>query len=246
MTNLLRHYVNVAGGVDLDVVTDVERDNKVADLARVSEIEEIEALSDTTRTRLAACAGAVDLVAYDVQILDEKWEIQDRLDYYTLYSNRTQNLTVRDGAWFTPDSVDSFCGETGGDVVGQSIDGTNSTVWKHSVNERHSVVYLLRDYPKKVSRIRFRYNSTEPAVERLTNLDVHAAKNVANIDDAENILETGINITWPTGQGSTWVEHTLAQKKAKARYIKLVFDTAHSQNTAQVREFAVWVETRDP
>lgn len=241
-----RFYANVAGGVDLDLFIDPQAFNKTVDTDRLAVITELQGLSDDTRTVVAICAGAADLAAYDTALQDEEWEIRDRLDYYTLYANRTQNLTVRDGAWFSPDTVDSFCGETGANLVGNSIDGTNSTFWRHSVDERHSVIYKLRDYPKKVAKIRFRYNSTEPVTEQLSNLDVHAAKNLAKIDDAQNILETGINISWPTGQGAVWVEHTLAQKKNKARYIKLLFDTAHASNRSQIREFEVWVETRDP
>lgn len=241
-----RHYVDVAGGVDLDLLTDPERFNKTIDTDRLSVITELQGLSVTARTQIAPPLGHTDLAGFDAALQDEQWGIQDRLDYYSLYSNRTQNFTVRDGAWFTPDSVNSFCGETGGNVVGNSIDGSNSTFWRHSVDERHSVIYQLRGYPKKISKIRFRYNSTEPVTEQLSNMDVHAAKNVANIDDAENILETGINITWPVGQGSIFVEHTLALKKANARFVKLLFDTAHATNTSQIREFAVFVETRDP
>ncbi len=241
-----RHYVDVAGGVDLDHLTNPERFNKTIDTDRLGVVNELQGLSVTARTQIAPPLGHISIEAFDAALQDEQWEIQDRLDYYSLYSNRTQNFTVRDGAWFTPDSVDSFCGESGVNVVGNSIDGLNSTFWRHSVNERHSLIYLLRGYTKKISKIRFRYNSTEPVTEQLSNLDVHAAKNLVNIDDAENILETGINITWPVGQGSVFVEHTLAQKKNKARYIKLLSDTAHALNTIQIREFAVFVETRDP
>ena len=242
----VRLYQDVVGGNDLNLFIDPQAFNKTIDTNQLSIITELQSLSDDARTEFALCKGSGSLVDFDSQLQDEEWEIRDRLDYYSLYSNRVQNITVRDGAWFTPDSVDSFCGESGANVVGNSIDGSNSTFWRHSVDERHSVIYLLRGYPKKVSKIRFRYNSTEPVTEQLSNLDVHAAKNLVNIDDAENILETGINIAWPVGQGSVFVEHTLAQKKNKARYIKLLFDTAHASNTSQIREFSVFVETRDP
>ena len=241
-----RWYEDVAGGNDLNLFIDPQAFNKTIDTDRLNVIMELQALSDDARTTVALLANAASLDDYDAALQDEEWEIRDRLDYYSLYSNHTQNITVRDGAWFTPDSVDSFCGESGANVVGNSIDGINSTFWRHATDERHSVIYQLRGYPKKISKIRFRYNSTEPVTEQLSNLDVHAAKNVAKIDDAENILETGINIVWPTGAGSVWVEHVLAQKKANARFVKLLFDTAHASNTSQVREFAVFVETRDP
>lgn len=241
----VRLYVPMVAGTELDLFIDPFTFVKADDETRLLEIAEFQALSDAARTEVAICKEFGTLAAFDAALQDEQWDIEDRIDYYS-YDDRTENLTVRDGAWFTPDSVDSFCGETGANVVGNSIDGSFGTFWRHSVDERHSVIYKLRNYPKKVARIRFRYNSTEPVTEQLSNLDVHAAKNLANIDEAENILETGINISWPVGQGSIWVEHTLAQKKNKARYIKLLFDTAHASNTSQIREFAVRVETRDP
>lgn len=240
-----RWYEDVGGGDDLNLFVDPESFNQTIDTNRLAVITEFQNLSDIARLELAGDAGE-PLSVYDEMLEEEEWELRDRLDYYDLYSNRVENVTVRDGAWFTPDAVESFCGEDVGEEAVQSIDGVNSTKWKHTADERHSIIYLLRSYPKKISKIRFRYNATEPVTEQLANVDVHAAKNLAKIDDAENILETGINITWPIGQGAIWVEHTLANKKANARYIKLLMDTAHASNTLQMREFAVWVETRDP
>lgn len=239
-----RFYSEVTAGTDLGIFDDPPIYNKTTDETLLALVVEQQALSDNIRTLLAACGGR-SLEEYDAYLEDRFDELSERIDYYD-YTTIVKNITVMDGAWYTPDSVHSFCGETGTDVVGNSIDGANNTVWKHSVNERHSVIYKLRDYPKKISKIRFRYNASEPVIERLSNLDVHAAKHPANLDDPENILETGINIIWPTGQGATWVEHTLATKKNRATYIKLLFDTAHANNTSQVREFDVWVETRDP
>ena len=240
----VRLYQDVAGGNDLNLFIDPQQFNKTIDTDRIAVITELQGLSDDARIQVALCEGSASLADYDTKLQTEEWAIRDRLDYYTLYANRVHNLTVRDGAWFSPDLVDSFCGETGGNVVGLSIDGINSTFWKHSVDETHVVVYKLRDYPKKIGKIRFRYGGSA-AIERLENITVKAAKNVAKIDDAESILETGINPTWPAGP-SVWVEHTLALKKPNARYVKLEFETAHSSSTMQIREFEVWVETRDP
>lgn len=232
---------------ELLIRRDLSTFKKVDDDARKAVIDDYQALSTLTRTSLAGELGFADLAAFDDALRDEEWEILDRLDYYSTYDTRTENLTVADGAWFTPIAVESFCGETSTNVVGNSIDGVNTTFWRHAQNHQHSVIYELRAYPKKISKIRFRYNSTEPANERLNNMDVHAARAVVNIDDANNILETGINITWPTGAGSVWVEHTLAKKSPRARYVKLVIDdTDNVSNTLQIREFAVWVETKEP
>lgn len=242
----VRLYANVAGGEDLDLFIDPQQFNKTEDEDRLAVVQELQGLSDPTRTYIALLANAADLDAYDDALRDEAWQIQDRLDYYALYSNRIHTLTVRDGAWFSPDLVESFCGESGVNVVGNSIDGDFGTIWRHSVDERHSVVYQLRDWPKKISRIRFRYSSAEPTNEQLSNMDVRAAKNVSVLGEPEAVLESGLDIVWPTGAGNVWVEHTLALKKGDARFIQLDFDTASGNNTGQIREFEVWVETRDP
>lgn len=239
--SLGRWFEPRAGGTRLQVIRDKFNFDKADDEARLAVINEIQALSDSARQLVA---GGTPLADFDTDLQLEEWQIRDRLDYYDLYSNRQETITVRDGAWFTPDAVESFCGESGTDVVGQSIDGLNNTIWRHTVNERHNVIYRLRDYPKKISKIRFRYANNEPDRERLTSLDVHASKNLNRIDDVESILEQGINISWPVGAGNTWVEHVLAQKKANARYIKLSFTTDDPNNVMAIREFAVWVETR--
>lgn len=237
-----RFYEPKVAGTELQLYIDPQVFTEVEDtaaLVAVRELLALDTLTDEAKAELQLTEERFDLWR------DQEDEVADRLDYYN-YGDRVENITVRDGAWFSPDSVESFCGESGANVVGNSIDGVNTTFWRHAVDERHSVIYKLRDHSKKISKVRFRYNSTEPITERLSNLDVHAAKALANIDEPENILETGINITWPIGQGSIWVEHVLALKKNKARYVKLLFDSAHASNTSQVREFEVWVETRDP
>ncbi len=239
-----RWYEHVAGGVDLNLVLDPQEFSQATDLDQLAIVTDLQGLSDEARAVVAASLGLASAATYDDMLQDQEWELRDRLDYYSLYSNKTVNLTVRDGAWFTPDLVESFCGETGGDVVGNSIDGLNSTYWRHTQNHNHSVIYKLRDYPKKVARIRFRYNGSLNR-EELNNITVRASRSLNTIDDPGNLLESGINPTWPGGP-AVWVEHTLANKKNQARYVKLEFDTAHGSNDMQMREFAVWVETRDP
>lgn len=240
-----RFYADVAGGVDLDLTIDPRRFNKTIDTDRLAVIVEFQALSDAARTEVGICKSFASLADYDTALKDESDEISDRLDYYTLYSNRTENLTVRDGAWFSPDSVNSFCGETAANVATNSIDGLNTTFWRHVVNHRHSIVYQLRPYAKKITKIRFFYNTSLPVNEQLSNLDIRAAKVLAKIDDPESLIEAGVNITWP-GTGGVFVEHTLAAPKANAVFIKLEFDTASGVNTGQIREFEVFVTTRNP
>lgn len=239
-------YENIAGGEDLKLIADPAAFNVNLDTTRLDVISQFQALDAEAREVAASCK-TMTLVEYDDALEQEEWTIRDRLDYYTLYVNRTQELTVRDGAWFSPVTVDSFCGEEVGQEASKSVDGNNATFWRHSSNEQHIIIFQLRNYPKKISKIRFRYGAGESARERLNNMDVHAAKATNNLDNPENILETGINISWPVAAGEVWVEHTLASKKNKARYVKLVIDdTDNAGNQIQIREFEVWVETVDP
>lgn len=230
------------GGTELAVSNNRLTYVKADDEARVAEIEAIQAASDTVRTE-SASRGGQTLQEYDDELEDEWAIIKDRIDYYN-YPTRVENTTVANGDWYSPIAVNSECGESGPNVSENSIDLDDATVWRHVEDHRHSIVYELRAYPKVATKIRFRYNTTEPLNEQLANLDIHIAKALPRIDDAENIIATGVNIVWPTGQGTTWVEYDLGDRFPKARWIKLVFDTAQAQNTGQIRDFQVWVSTR--
>lgn len=236
-------YEPKAASTELAVVRDKARFVKASDQADLDIITEKQGLSDATRATLT---GGLSLAEYD-DLLEEQSDILlDRLDYYT-YDTIVKSRTVADGKWFSPDSVNSFCGETAPNVATRCIDGDDNTFWRHATDETHILTFKLRDYPKKIERIRFRYGAGESARERLNDITVKAAKGLANLDNVENTLETGINITWPTGAGLTWVEHTLASKKLKARYVKLeIGNTDNGSNQAQIREFQVWVGTRQP
>lgn len=245
MAELGRWYEPKEASTKLTVIRDRFQFVKADDEARLAVIVDLQGLTDETRTVLANDEG-LSLAEYDGELEEEEYNIRDRLDYYT-YPTRVENLTVADGEWFTPDSVNSFCGETAPNVATRCIDGDDNTFWRHATDETHILTFQLRDYPKKIERIRFRYGAGESARERLNDITVKAAKGLANLDNPENTLETGINIVWPTGAGLTWVEHTLASKKIKARYIRIeIGNTDNAQNQAQIREFQVWVGTRQP
>ena len=137
----------------LAVIRDKLIFTKAADDARLLVITDIQGLSDTTRQ---AIAGSQDLADFDAGLEAEEWEIRDRLDYYS-YPTRTENLTVADGAWFSPDSVDSFCGEHATNVASNTVDGNTGTFWQHFNSHTHNITFKLRDWPKKVTKIRFFY-----------------------------------------------------------------------------------------
>ena len=236
MVGLLRLYVDVPADANkLDLAQDTVEFDKTEDTDRLAIVNEWLGLSN---------AALLPLGLQRTVLQDEADTINARLMFYGM-PNTTVNLTVREGDWFSPDSVNSFCGETSPNVATNSIDANTATHWRHVLNERHSIVYKMRDFAVRIERIRFFYNTSLPVNEQLTNLDVHMAKELANIDDAANILETGLNITWP-GTGGVWVEHTLATPKASAVYIKLLFDTASAVNTGQIREFECFVTPRKP
>ena len=217
---------------------------QAADNTALTAVTDVQALSNATRTELIDEFGVQDLASLDDLLREQEWVLRDRLDYYS-YDTRVENITVADGAWFTPIAVESVCAEDVGNLAADSIDEDTATFWRDSTNHQHTIVYELRSYPKKISKIRFFYGSGESARERLNNMDVHASSGIANIDQASKILETGINISWPT-PGGVYVEHTLAKKSNRARYVKLVIDdTDNGNNQAQIREFQVWVETKD-
>lgn len=239
-----KQYEPKAASTELAVVRDRFFFTKAQDQGDLDVITDIQALPDATRQAIAG--ASVDLAEYDQQLEDQEHVLRDRLDYYD-YVTRIDQRTVADGEWFSPDSVDSFCGEEVGQEADRAIDGDDDTFWRHATNETHILTFKLRDYPKKIERFRLRYGAGESARERLNDITIKAAKGLANLDNPENTLETGINIAWPVGAGLTWVEHTLASKKLKARYIKLeIGNTDNAQNQAQIREFQVWVGTRQP
>lgn len=239
-----RWYEPKNGGTKLQLHIDPHEFVQADDQARLAIVQEIQGLSDALRVELATSKGFQDLDSYDSALQDEEWSLLDRLDYYD-YENRQESLSVRDGSWFTPEAIESFCGEHQTNVATNSVDGDNTSIWQHFQTERHQIIYRLRGYPKKVTKVRFRYGTLLPARERLKNLDIRMARDLSQIDVAGNLLEEGLDIDWPL-LGGAWVEHVLTTPKHNARYIKLEFDTDDLSNNAQIREFAVRVETRDP
>lgn len=250
---MVDQYKVITAGEKLQINRDLGETTKTADQDRLDAITKIQAMTNAERTAIMGDFGFSNLADFDKYLeQEEEWPLSDRIDWYT-YDDKTVQFTAKDGAWFSPIAVDAgtLCGEEAGQEASRAIDGNGATFWRHNTNEQHVIIFNLRAYPKKISKIRFLYGSGESARERLNNMDVHASKGIGNIDNAGNILETGINISWPTPISvDTWVEHdlTIAGKKSNnARYIKLVIDdTDNANNQVQIREFEVWVETRQP
>jgi len=235
-----RWYERIAGGTEFRVYIDPEVYSQSEDQDRLDVITQFQALDDLARQELISLISSSSLEELDDALEKLEWSLRDRLDYYD-YDTRIENITVADSAWFTPEAVESFCGESGANVIGNTIDGDNQTFWRHEVDETHEIVYRLRSYPKKITAVRFRHASGEPAREQLENLTITAARSIAGLDKPENVVASGVNPTWAAG----WVEVDVSNK-ANVRYLKLEFVSANANNQGQIREFAVKVGTKDP
>lgn len=246
---VVRLYEPFASGTKLRLYIDPQEFVLADDAARVVVIDEFQALGDDARTEIALCKNAPDLATFDQQLNDEESELLDRADYVN-YQTRVHQITVADHDWLTPIAVDaaSLCGEEVGQEAVRAIDSDPATFWRHSTDHPHVIVFKLRQHTKKIAAFRLLYGANESARERLNDITVRAAKALANIDDSDNLLEAGINPTYPTGISvDTLVEHTLAKKKNKARWIKVeIGNTDNGQNQAQMRGIEFRVETRDP
>lgn len=234
-------YEPKSGGTELQANIDPLVFAQTVDTADLALNAEYQGLSDPIRLEIAVGRGYTNLPDFDDYLQDEEWELLDRLDYYT-YATESRSLTVANGAWFTPEAIEDVGGETDPDVAANSIDDDNQTFWRHNVNHLHTVTYRIRSYPKKVGKIRFRHATSQPDREQLTNLTVKIAKHLAQIDNPEKVVADEVNPDWTS---SGWVEVNVADNE-RARYIKLEFETVRADNFAQVREFDVWVKTKDP
>lgn len=234
-----------AGTDELGLFDDPVAFTKVTDEARRAEIVEIQAVNDTIRTLLATCAQT-DLATFDDALAQELDDLDDRLDYYD-YELVPISIEERDGAWFSPVAVTDFGDEDPGFPASNTIDGDNGTQWRHDVlHTPHFITWELRAYPKKVTKMRLRYGAGENIRERLTNITIKASKALSKIDDPSSVRATGINPTWPVGQGNIWFEIDWPSAVARARFIKLEFESEHGNNAARIREIEFRVITRRP
>lgn len=238
-------YTKTVGTTEMGLFNDPTAFTSAGDTAELADITAIQTSVDTVREIVGACNGFVVLADYDAFLEDKEFELRDRLDYYN-YDIEAINVDEREGAWFSPDSVEAFGSEDPGFPATNTIDGDNSTQWRHEIIETHTFTWKLRDYPKKITKMRLRYGAGENIRERLTNITIRAAKNLNNIDETNNIIATGVNPTWPIGAGNTWFEIDWPVNKNRGRYIKLEFETEHGNNHARIREIEFRVETRNP
>lgn len=238
-----RRYEPRAGGTLIKRWTDPE-DLVAADLpAKIAAYQEIVALSDDARTLIALglVSAAGSLEDFDARLANQ-WEMyQDFLDYFD-YDSEAMPGVRKIGAWYTPEALIAFCGEETGFEAAQSIDGNNTTVWRHDQDHVHAIDYRLRGHRKRLEKIRFRYNATAPDREQLSSVSIYFAEQQAGLDDAANIVWSGDPL-WSGYEGS-YVEVDLATKK-RGRFLRIVCSSANANHYVQIRELECYVGVVD-
>lgn len=228
-----RFYEPVSG--DLTLWAD-PRSFVKADLeAEVLDLEVIINEDDIVREKLGNCAGYQDLEDYD-DYLNEQWSMKkDQIDFFD-YLNTTLELTVKDGKWFTPDSVYSVCGADVGYPADNTIDGDTATYWEHDVNEQHEIIWQLRSYKKRMSKINLRIGSSSRNL--LTGLDIYIADNVGGLYSVNNKVASGLSFS----VANTWEE--IEFPNANGKYIRFAnFGSSNVDNWVRIQEIEIWVKT---
>jgi|YelNatPaOPRAMG01_1025707.scaffolds.fasta_scaffold12391_6 hypothetical protein len=137
--------------------------------------------------------------------------------------------TTQSLQWITPKTVYDKCGESGGNVAANSIDGSTSTYWRHGSTCYHWIIYDLGE-TMNISRIRIYQRGDDWG--GTAGIEVYVSNNPQNWGSA---VWTGrIDNTW----GDSWVNSGTFQ--ASGRYIKLV----SKSNSANQRLYEVQVEAQ--
>lgn len=235
----IRFYQPFDGGAKLRLYIDPQEFDQVTDQADHDLVVEKQQSSDELRTQLAIAEGFNSLEQYDTFLEDKRWELADRLDYYG-YANRDEVITVRDGAWFIPEAVEAICGEEPGSEAANMIDGNNATFWEHFTDEQHSIDLRVRDYRKRMTKIRIRIDANTRS--KLTGIDVYAANVIGGLDLPSNqvVFDAALTVE------QAWNEVEFSQSK-NVRYLRISgFGSQHPGNEVRIRMIEVWVTTRDP
>ncbi len=228
-----RYYEPVSGDLKLwsDPATFVRADLE----DELAAIEEIMALSDDARAILAGSEGL--LAAYDQRLEDIKERLANLIDFFD-YSNTPVTLNVKDGAWYTPVAVQSFCGEDIGQEAILTIDGQTNTYWQHDVDEQHNIVWQLRDYTKRIAKLEVRVGGSGRNL--LTGLDVYIANTIDGLASTGNRVIEGGSLVVP----NSWEELSWGPSKANGQYIRFAdFQSQHANNYVRIQEIRAWVVT---
>lgn len=202
----------------------------------VLELEFLMAQGDPVRERLGNCAGFQTLEQYDAYLGSEWSRKKDIIDFFD-YLNTTLELTVKDGTWFTPIAVESVCGEDVGHEAIYTIDGETNTYWEHDDDEEHEIIWKLRDYKKRISKLRVRVGSSSRNL--LTGLDVYVASTIGGVFSENNKFAEDISFII----NNTWTEIPFSSK-ANGIYIRFAnFKSSQPDNWVRIQEIEAFVVT---
>jgi len=202
----------------------------------VAAIEEIMSLNDVARKLISECEGSPTLEIFDIELARRRSELKNLIDFFD-YDNTQLSFNVKDGKWFTPIAIEDVCGEEVGHEAILTLDGLNNTYWQHDVDEAHQITWQLRDYKKRISKIELRVGSSSRNL--LTDLDVYISNTIVGLDNENNRVITGANITTP----SAWVEIPFdGASKVNGQYIRFTgFGSQHASNQVRIQEIRAWV-----
>jgi len=196
------------------------------------------ALDDRIKEMMFAGMGLSSVESFDAVIQDELDQRQDQLDALD-YDTIVHNMTLYDGEWYSPEAVEAHCGEETGNEAVLAIDGSTTTFWQHNTDEAHQIDFRLRSYWKKVTKIRIRRQTNVRSA--LNNLDVYFSRTLNELDDASNLVATGITIS----TDNDWNEIEFSASK-RGSYLRLTgFGSAHAGNEIRIREVEVRVVPKD-
>lgn len=193
--------------------------------------QEVQELSPEAR----ALVG-LDREDFDEQVEAEIERLENLIDFFD-YTEKVVNLTVKDGAWFKMEAVEDFCGEETGREAPLSIDDDTGTFWQHEQDHAHQITWRLRDYRKRVSKVRVYLGAN--ARSKLENLDIYVAGSVGGLNLPENLAVSGASIS--TEDAWNEIDFTTEQL---GRYVRFTgFGSQNSLNESRIREVEAWVET---
>ena len=231
-------------GSDLLVWDDPQNLSTQAEIqSRIDALTPFQQLADGSRELLAQGGvpgagipgGFSDLASFDTWLTDEIERLQDIRDYYD-YSTKQETIgNVRDGAWWTPEAVESVSDEGVSPAV-NALDGVGSTFWETD-QAPASIIFRLRSYRKNVESIRL-WTPNNMLKTFLNGITVRASQGLGMIDDASNVMASNISIQ---NDGDAWSDIVFANPnnptgRKRCRYIKLdIPGSQHAQDVIQIR-----------
>ena len=120
-------------------------------------------------------------------------------------------------------------------MIGLIIDGDNQTYWQSPTSGVRSIIFQVRDYPKRLEGIRLRTPQADDR-SQIQDVTIKAARNLATIDEAGNIVASGVDFTYVD---SAWSEYAFVANRK--RYLKLEFATSIAGNNVRIRSLEVRV-----